>query len=207
MIPIYKAIISDEIDGITAISFVQEPAVECGFLQFNKQKKSLKFNIVDEVNRKVIAPIMRCDFPIYRWDADLGEYYIVYTKDVIEVMARKMLRENSYLTMNQEHNPYRPMDGVYLEELFIKNTEKGLNPKGFEGIEEGSLFGVYSIDSNSVWESIQKGEFTGISLEGNFLLFEEPIYTTPEVEEDEDEIALLEEIFELLMECKKQGIK
>lgn len=206
MIPIYKAIIGDEIDGITAISFVQEPAVECGFLQFDKQKKNLKFNVIDEVNRKVIAPIMRCDFPIYRWDSNLGEYYIVYTKEVIEVMARKMLRENSYLTMNEEHNPYRPMDGVYLEELFIKNTEKGLNPKGFEDIENYSLFGVYSIDSNSVWEAIQNGEFTGISLEGNFS-FEEPIYTAPEVVEEDDEIAVLEEIFELLMECKKQGIK
>lgn len=206
MIPIYKAIIGDEIDGITAISFVQEPAVECGFLQFDKQKKKLQFNVIDEVNRKVIAPIMRCNFPIYRWDADLGEYYIVYTKEVIEVMARKMLRENSYLTMNEEHNPYRPMDGVYLEELFIKNTEKGLNPKGFEDIENYSLFGVYSIDSNSVWEAIQKGVFTGISLEGNFS-FGAPIYTMPEVTEEEDEIALLEEIFELLKECKKQGIR
>lgn len=204
MLPIYKAVIADEIDGITAISFVQEPAVECGFLQFDKQKKvELKFNIVDEVNRKVIAPIMRCDFPIYRYDANLGEYYIVYTKDVIEVMARKMLRDNTYVTMNEEHNPYRPMDGVYLEELFIKNVEKGLNPKGFEDIEEGTLFGVYAIDSNSVWDSIINGEFTGISLEGTFS-FKEPIVETPSPEEDD--LALWEEIFDLLLECKKQGI-
>lgn len=212
MLPIYKAIIADNIDGITAISFVQEPAVECGFMQFSKQKKSLKFSVIDEMNRKVIAPIMRCDFPIYRIDEYGNEYYIVYPKETIEVMARKMLNDN-VTEMNQEHNPARKMDGVYLEELFIKNMEKGINPAGFEDIENYSLFGVYSIDSNSVWEAIQKGEFTGISLEGYFsyeIDFDDVNVSDLEEsdsEESQDDIALWEEIFEMLLECKKRGIK
>lgn len=196
-LPIYKAIINDNEDGITAISFVSEPAVETHFLRFGKQKKALQYNVIDNENRKVIAPIMRCDFPIYRYDNELGEYYVVYTKEVIECMARKMLADNIADNMNMEHNPNKEMNGVYLEELFIKNVEKGINPKGFEDVENYSLFGVYTIENSSVWEAIQKGEFKGISLEGIFT-FES---------EDETEVQEWEEVYNLLKECMKQNIK
>lgn len=194
-IPIYKAMINDSEDGITAISFVQEPAVECGFMQFNK-KKPQAFNIVDNNNRKVIAPIMRCDFPIYRYDKDFGEYYVVYTKEVIECMARKLLADNLTNQMNMEHSPFRLMNGVYLEELFIKNIDKGINPIGFEQIENYSLFGVYTIENNAVWQGIQNGEFTGISLEGLFSF---------EIDQEDKEVKEWEEVYNLLKEVLKQN--
>lgn len=193
--PLYIAQIGDNDEGITAISFVNEPAVESNFLQFAKPQKEVKFSVIDESNRKVIAPIMRCDFPIYRIDSTGYEYFIMYPKEVIEVMARKMLADNIVANMNMEHNPNREMNGVYLEELFIKNSEKGINPKGFENIEEGSLFGVYTIENDEVWEAIQNGEFNGISLEGIFSFNEE------------DEYEIWFEIYNLLKECMKQNIE
>ena len=193
-LPLYIAKVSDGDEGITAISFVQEPAVECGFLQFSKQKEKLKFSVVDENNRKVIAPIMRCDFPIYRRTEDGFEYFIMYNKETIEVMARKMFSDNISKNMNMEHNPNNIMNGVYLEELFIKNVEKGINPKGFEDIENYSLFGVYTIENNDVWDSIKNGTFTGISLEGIFSF-------------DEKDYEVLVEILSMLKECNRKGIK
>ncbi len=193
-LPLYVAKVIDGDEGITAISFVQEPAVECGFLQFSKQKEKLKFSVIDENNRKVIAPIMRCDFPIYRCDESGFEYLIIYTKETIEVMARKMFSDNISTNMNMEHNPNNIMNGVYLEELFIKNVEKGINPKGFEDIENYSLFGVYAIENDDVWNSIQNGTFTGISLEGIFSF-------------DEKDYDVYVEILSMLKECNKRGIK
>lgn len=192
--PLYIAKVADGDEGITAISFVKDPAVECGFLQFSKQQKKLKFSVVDENNRKVIAPIMRCDFPIYRVDESGYEYFIMYTKETIEVLARKMFADNISSKMNMEHNPNNEMSGVYLEELFIKNVEKGINPKGFEDIENYSLFGVYTIENNDVWDSIQNGTFTGISLEGIFSF-------------DENDYEIWFEILSLLKECEKRGLK
>ena len=93
-----------------------------------------------------------------------------------------------------EHNPNNIMNGVYLEELFIKNVEKGINPKGFEDIENYSLFGVYTIENDDVWNSIQNGTFTGISLEGSCSF-------------DEKEYGVLVEILSMLKECNKRGIK
>lgn len=189
-LPIYKAVINEMDEGITAISFVKEPAVESNFIQFSKQKEVLKFSILDETNRKVVAPIMRCDFPIYRYNEQVGEHYVIYDKQTIEVMARKMLADNVQ-NMNIEHNPNNRLMGCYLTELFIKDTEKGINPKGFEDIENYSLFGVYTIENNEAWENIQNGEWGGISLEG-FFSFEE------ETEKD-----LLEEILSMLKQIKK----
>lgn len=192
--PLYIAKVADDDEGITAISFVKEPAVECGFLQFSKQKEKLKFSVVDENNRKVIAPIMRCDFPIYRVDESGFVYFIMYTKETIEVMARKMFADNISSKMNIDHNPNNEMSGVYLEELFIKNVEKGINPKGFEDIENYSLFGVYTIENNDVWTALLNGRITGISLEGIFSF-------------DEKDYEIWQEILIMLKECEKRGIK
>ena len=50
-IPIYKAQINESDEGITAISFVREPAVETCFLQFAKQAQ-LNFSILDNKHKK-----------------------------------------------------------------------------------------------------------------------------------------------------------
>ena len=196
-IPIYKAQINESDEGITAISFVREPAVETCFLQFAKQAQ-LNFSILDNKHKKIIAPVMRCDFPIYRNDKQMGEYYIVYDKETIEIMARKLLADKATDNLNKEHNPREVMKGVYLEELFIKNVEKGINPIGFEEVENYSLFAVYAIEDFEVWNNIENGQFNGISLEGMF--------TIEEFEEDE-ELNDLIEILSLLQECYKRGIK
>ena len=59
---------------------------------------------------------------------------------------------------------------THFQEIFIKNSEKGISPKGFEDVEEGSLFGVYKIENQEVWQAIKDGVFTSVSLEGMFKL-------------------------------------
>lgn len=199
-IPIFKAVIEENNDGINAIAFVREPAVDAMLLKFNKNKKNIKLSVIDNTKRKIIFPIMRCDYPIYRYDRIYGEYYIIYTKEVIEKMARKMIADKVTDNFNVEHNSNDTVNGIYLEELFIKNTKKGINPVGYEDIEEYSLFGVYAIDNEEVWEQIENGTFTGLSLEGFFNLD----YLDEDVE-DMDELNEWEEILNLFKRVLKQN--
>lgn len=199
-IPIFKAVIEENNDGINAIAFVREPAVDATLLKFNKNKKNIKLSVIDNTKRKIIFPIMRCDYPIYRYDKIYGEYYIIYTKEVIEKMARKMIADKVTDNFNVEHNSNDTVNGIYLEELFIKNTKKGINPVGYEDIEEYSLFGVYAIDNEEVWEQIENGTFTGLSLEGFFNLD----YLDEDVE-DIDELNEWEEILNLFKRVLKQN--
>ena len=193
-IPTYKAILEDEESGMYTISLVTNPAVESNFLYFNEQRKPLQFKVENEEKRMVTGVIMRCGFPIYRVNADGSEYYITFDKQTIEKMAEKWLKEGFHSNVNLQHNPNAYVDGVYLKEVYMKDVERGINPMGFEDIEDGSLFGTYHILNDDVWASVKDGEFKGFSLEGYFNVVEVKMSA---------EDALYNEIMEMLDKIEK----
>lgn len=166
-IPIYNAVLSDENDGILAISLVDEPAVESDFLAFNKQEQ-VKFSIEDEKEHMLLGVVMRADFPIYRYSDSMGEYYIKYSKETIKTMAQKLMSDAKQNKINLMHQSDSFVEGVELVQLFIKDVEKGINPKTFENIEDGSLFAQYKVNNDEVWNEVMEGTFKGFSLEGYF---------------------------------------
>ena len=168
MIPVFEARIDTDDSGIYKVSLVDFPAVESDFVYFDKQAKMLKLAITNEEQRLVTGVIMRADFPIYRCSKDIGEYYIVYSKDTIKIMAEKMMADNTFNNINIQHEDGTDVEGINLVEIFIKDTDKGIDPKGFEYIENGSLFATYKVNVDSIWEQIKAGEFRGFSLEGFF---------------------------------------
>lgn len=194
-LPIYKAVIDDETSGMYTISLVSEPAVESNFLYFNEQRKPLQFKVDNEEKRIVTGVIMRCNHPIYRIGISGFEYYITFDKATIEKMAEKWLKEGLQGNVNLQHNPDAYVDGVLLKEVYFKDVERGINPIGFEDIEDGSLFGTYHILNDAVWESVKNGEFKGFSLEGYF--------NTVEVEQDDKETQLWSDILDLLKQLDK----
>lgn len=193
-LPIYEATIEGIEDGIYTISLVDCPAVENDFFYFKKEEKALNFKVENEEKRLILGVIMRADYPIYRI-SPLGEgYYIRFSKETIEKMAEKMLLESTHNNVNLQHNPNNYVENVHLREVFIKDIDKGINPKGFENIENGSLFGVYKVENDEVWASIKNGEFKGFSLEGYFSSYE--------VKEDDE--TLLSDICDLLKKINKR---
>lgn len=167
-IPVFEAYI-DNIDcGIYKISLVDLPAVESDFVYFNKQDKVMKFNIENEEQRMVTGVIMRANFNIYRYDEEFGEYYIKYSPETIKIMAEKMMSDGTFNNINIMHMDGTDVEGVNMVELFIKDTEKGINPSNFDDIENGSLFATYKINNEAIWEQIKLGTFKGFSLEGIF---------------------------------------
>lgn len=194
-LPIYKAVIDDETSGMYTISLVSEPAVESNFLYFNEQRKPLQFKVDNEEKRIVTGVIMRCNHPIYRIGISGFEYYITFDKATIEKMAEKWLKEGLQGNVNLQHNPDAYVDGVLLKEVYFKDVERGINPMGFEDIEDGSLFGTYHILNDAVWESVKNGEFKGFSLEGYF--------NTVELEQDDKETQLWSDILDLLKQLDK----
>lgn len=167
-IPVFEAIIDDLECGIYKISLVDLPAVESNFVYFGKQNKTMKFTIENEEQKMVTGVIMRAGFNIYRYDENFGEYYIRYSADTIKRMAEKMMSDYTFNNINIMHEDGTDVDGVNLVELFIKDTEKGINPTGFDDIENGSLFATYKINNPVIWNEIKNGTFKGFSLEGMF---------------------------------------
>ena len=192
---IWEAVIEDEGDGITFISLVNDPATESNWLAYNKQRQPMQFQVADEEQRILLGVIMRADHPIYRVDYDGYEYYVKYTKATIAKMARKMLEDYTFNYVDTEHNN-QCVSGVKLEELFIKDTDKGINPVGFEDIENGSLFGKYRVQNDKVWADVKAGKFKGFSLEGYFGVIESKFI------KQKNHMSLLEKLKKLLTEFK-----
>ena len=202
-IPVYEALITDSETGMYCISLVDEPAVESNFLKFNKEKEKINFQIENEEQKLITGVIMRSNFPIYRRTREGFEYYIIFSKETIEIMAEKWLAEGITNNINLDHNADKYVNGLFLKEVFIKDTSRGINPKGFEDIEEGSLFGTYKVLNEDVWTEIKNGTFKGFSLEGYFDLKECEIVEV----QDEEEETLWFEILSMLKECEKRGLK
>ena len=99
-IPVYDAIISDEECGMFKISLVDDPAVMSNFMAFDSQRRHLMYAIEDEEKRLVRGCIMRADFPIYRRDDRMGEYYVIYKAEQIRKMAEKYLLEGRQNDVN-----------------------------------------------------------------------------------------------------------
>ena len=165
-IPVYNAIISDAETGMFKISLVDDPAVMSNFQAFDKQNIPQMYAIQDEDKRLVRGVVMRADFPIYRRDDKMGEYYIIYKADQIRIMAEKYLAESRQNDVNVMHRKDSDVDGVQMVQYFIKGD--GVSVEGFDECADGSLFAEFHIINDDVWNEIKAGTYKGFSLEGVF---------------------------------------
>lgn len=166
-IPVYNAILGDDC-GMMRISLVDEPAVMSNFQAFDKDKAMLLYRVADEEQRKVLGVVMRADFPIYRRDDKMGEFYIIYERDTIEEMAQKYLAEGRANNVNLMHEEGTDVEGVEMVQYFIKDSAKGIAPEGFDEVADGSLFAEFKVENDTIWDAIKEGTYKGFSLEGYF---------------------------------------
>ena len=167
-LPIYELTIDEGAVGIYSIAVVRRPAMESHWQAFSKQGEPVKFAVEDEEKRMILAVLVRADFPIYRVDPDGTEYYVVFSKPTVEKLVRRMLANGVENTFNNEHREGTVIEGMEMVQCFIKDTGKGINPAGFDDIEEGSCFCQWHVTSDEVWQAIREGVWTGVSLEGYF---------------------------------------
>lgn len=166
-----KININDEETGMFCISLVEAPATESNFLAFSEDKELLKYSVQDDEQRKVFGLIMAADMPIYRRSADGYEYFITYSRQTLADMMEKYFKQGYQNQVDTNHN-FQLEEGITLTQMFVKDTDKGVNPKGFEEYADGSIFAEFHILNDDVWTSIKAGEYKGFSLAGYFTVEE-----------------------------------
>lgn len=199
-LPIYQALLNEEEDGITCLSLVAEPATETSMMFFSKEKPLLEFKVEDEDKQIFTSLIMCANRPIYRISNSGFEYYIIYSKETLEKMSIRMMKQGTQNLFNFNHESNNTTDTISCLELFIKDSTKGINPIGFENIEEGSLFGTFKVENKATWEMIKNNNLS-ISLEGYF--------TIEEIKENNKELksnkmSKLEKLKELIIEMMSE---
>lgn len=183
-IPVYDAVITDDETGMLKISLVDDPAVMSNFQAFDATRRPMLYAVQDEEKRLVRGCIMRADFPIYRREAGMGEFYIIYKADTIRKMAEKYLAESRQNILNAMHQG-EDLPDIYMVQYFIKGD--GIRVDGFDECADGSLFGEFHVTNDDVWAEIKAGTYKGFSLEGVFDLVPE---------QDRDEIQQIVDILD-----------
>ena len=163
--PIFLANVDAEECTITTISLVDDPAMELPMYCFDKEMVS--FSMQDEMKHNIISCIVRTDYPIIRLTPDGNPYYVVFNKETSEKLCQKLMKDGFSQCVSVDHNG-KLIDGITLQEVFLKDSDKGISPKGFEDAAEGSLFGIYHITDDQLWQDCLDGKFGGVSMETYF---------------------------------------
>lgn len=155
----------------------------------------LSFSVQSEDQRIVSGPLMIADLPIYRRDEE-GEYYVTFSSEEIKKIVQKFFKKGYQAKVNIEHG--KPAQGVYMFESYIIDRERGVNPpKGFEDVANGSWFGSFKVENESLWSKVKDGTFKGFSVEGLF-----KYEKTGEVMTKDEEI--MSQIFKILSQIEQK---
>lgn len=169
-LPLYKLEINDNDEtGVTAVAFVDKPAIEVDWVAFNNHKP-FKFEVTNSEKRIVSGALMLADTPIYRRDEIKGEFNVVFEKPTIEKIVEKYHRNSFEKNVNPMHESMLVLPNIFMRSDFIINRERGIMPPiGFEHIPDGSWFGEFKVENDEVWNDfIKTGLFKGFSVEGFF---------------------------------------
>ena len=162
-IPVFVVNVDDPGCSISTMSLVDDPAMSIDMVCFSKEQK-MKFSIQDEAQHNILTCLVRVDFPILRLTEDGNPYYIVFNKDTAKVLCQRLMTDGMQQNISVDHNG-KLIQGIKLQEVFIKDSSLGISPVGFEDAADGSLMGVYHIDDDELWNDCIEGKFKGISIE------------------------------------------
>ena len=178
---LFELIIKDEdIDGIFAMSFVSDPAIEEHGMFFHKDKVEFKEN----EEGLFVAPILIPNKRILRVDGEGKPYEVFFSPQTIKRLSQMYLKKKLQDSVTIEHA--NKVEDITLVETWIK--ESNLQDKSkLYGIDVpvGSWIGTFKIDNEDVKEQFRKGEISAVSIEG---LFEHDL-----VKATKEELALIEE--------------
>jgi len=172
-LPIFKLVIDDTVEGsgVNFVALVDAPAIKTNWFAFENH---LKFAVQAE-RQLVTMPLMIADLPIYRRDAEHGEYYVQFDAQTIEKIQQKFMMNGYLSNVNENHDADKKVEGVYLVNSFVSDEQMGIKaPEMFADLPNGTWFGTYKFTDKAYWDkTVKSGEFQGVSVEGVFDLVDE----------------------------------
>ena len=171
-LPIYKITIDPEYSengedlGIEQIAFTSTPAIKVMGMAFNSQVKPMVFK--DNVKYRIVAPAL-IPMEIYRKDDEDGkEYYVKFTKEEIEKIHSKFMKDMSNKDLfNLEHDTAETVPAYVLEAWIVDNPTKDKAYSSF-GIQvpTGTLMVTAQVTDVEYYNHLVDNDQVGFSIEG-----------------------------------------
>lgn len=190
--PIYDITFDPTQDmGLSAISFVDYPAICQDFVYFSKNGKSnhceLKSGSIIMANaekHEIVSPILIPNQLILRVDENGQKYYNRWPKEVIEELATYYFLnqfQNNFTIMHgffQEHKDdyyeqsYQTYEGYFIPDVYMlrmwiidDETRDEANKKYGYHLPNGTLMVHLKVHNRKLWSRIKSGELRGLSIE------------------------------------------
>lgn len=184
-LPIYDVDFDDVVSTFNNVALVSAPAIEVNFVKMSQDEEDIPIRMsLDEDKHIVTGPVLIPNQPIYRNQGG-RRFYIRYSADTIEKMAINFFRNHRNTEGNVEHQ--FPVNGITYFESYLMNKERGIVPKEFADLPDGTWLMSAKINEESVWNLIKEGEINGFSIDISNVGFK-----------DKKEIDSLEELLDYL---------
>ena len=167
--PIYDISINEAMHlGVDEVAFVEDPAIQELFIAMANEQINLA---ADNDKMIVTGPALVPDRLIYRVHPKTGaEYYIRFSKEVIEQIVLRYFTQNKQLNFNLEHNKENDVQGVILESWVVSDPTYDKSALyGFKNLPIGTWMVSVKVEDETFWkEYVKTGKVRGFSIEGAF---------------------------------------
>lgn len=169
-LPLYEIEFDDELSVFNSVSFVTKPAIMEGFIQLSKQDEPRVQLKVNKENRIVSGPALIPGEPIYRNQGG-RQFYITWSAETIKQVAINFFQHNRQNEGNVEHQ--FPINGITYWESYLIDKQRGITPKEFETLPDGTWMLSAKVNDEQTWNLITEGALTGFSIDMSNVTFKE----------------------------------
>lgn len=159
--------------GVKNIAFTGNPAIKLvGLALTDVEEKQLIFQ--DEKKMQVCAPLL-VPMKVYRYDNESGEYHVQFTEEVIEKVAKNMMKNLSMSgqqsIFTNEHSDQKL--NAYIFELMLVDNEvkKNFIKENYQfDMPIGGVWLTVQCDDKGTYDYIVENKKLGFSIDGLFPL-------------------------------------
>ncbi len=193
----------DELNGVEAISIVENPAIEEDFIALKDQDLT-KLAEVNKEKKILMGALLIPNKPIYRKNGK-EEYYIYFSRETVRKASQKYLKSGNQKNSTLEHQ--MNLQGLTLVESWIKEDKVHDKSAKYDmNVPIGTWMGTVKVDNDEVWDNyVKTGLVKGFSIEGYFA----DRLETPKDKGIKDELSDIEEAESIIDEVKQMltGVK
>jgi arsenate reductase-like glutaredoxin family protein len=160
----YEAVFDeDRVDGVYALSVVNDPAMEDMFVAFDNHPKEVQFSAIDTDKRLLLGACLIPDKKIYR-NVDGEEFYITMSEQTIEKLAHAFLKNGNQGNSSLDHEVKLENMSV-VETWIVQDPNKDKSNLYGKTYEKGTWVAMMKVDNEDVWQLAKQGDIRGFSIE------------------------------------------
>jgi len=155
----------NEVNGIDAVSIVENPAIESDFIALADQE--IKLAKVDEEKRILMGAALIPNKPIFRKQGE-EMYYVYFSKETIRRAAELFFKNGNQNNATLEHG-IGIDDLTVFESWIVEDAKLDKSVKYGLDVPVGTWMISMKVENEEVWNNyVKSGKVKGFSIEGYF---------------------------------------